>query len=145
MKRNQVVTIASIAGIFGIMMGILLTSWVWLSTDADFGRIGALAKTEAGIVAKVKLLEHLRSGRYRDATSQLESWLDYDLAGAGEFARDGAAIDPDTVSAMETERQARGASGYVPNDENVSAAVQEAFQLVSGRQTATRTMQEDMR
>lgn len=130
MIKREVILVASISGIFGIMMGVLVASWAWLQSNSLFARVGAVAKTEAAIATKVELLEHLRSGRYKDATSQLEALLDGDLVGAGAFARDGVEFTPDTRKAIAVERRARAVSGYEPANATVSAAVQETFRLL---------------
>lgn len=130
MIQRQFILVGSISAIIGIMMGVLLSSWTWLGTSATFARTGALARTEAGIAAKVELLEHIRSGRYSDATQQLEAWLDHDLAGAGELASDGVALSARTLQAVGIERKARGLSGYEPTDATVSAKVQKVFRLL---------------
>lgn len=129
MIKRQVLLIASISGIFGIMMGVLGTAWVWMQTTVEFSRIGAVAKTEANIVTKVDLLEDLRSGRYNDAAMQLEVSLDKDLIRAAESARDGGEFGTDTLNALAAESRARRISGYAPVNANAGAAVQEAFRL----------------
>ena len=135
--KSQVQLTASISVIFGIMMGVLGTAMVWMQTTSDFTRTGAAAKAEANIVTKVELLEHLRSGRYQDATKQLEAMLDKDLTRAAESARDGIELSSDTLRALETERKARGISGYEPVSASDGAAVQEAFRLVPQSETGT--------
>lgn len=130
MIKREVLTVASISGILGIMMGMLGTSWIWLQSNAGFARLGAVAKTETGIETKVALLEQIRSGRYNDATRQLEVLLDADLVGAAEFARDGVALSLTTLKALQTELKARRMSGYEPTSTTVSEEVHEAFQLV---------------
>lgn len=129
MIKSEVQLAAGFSAIFGIMMGVLGTAMVWMQTTSNFSRIGTSARTEADIVTKVELLEHLRSGRYDDATRQLEALLDKDLTGAAESARIGNVLSSDTLKALETERRARGVSGYKPVSADVSAAVQEAFRL----------------
>lgn len=138
MIRRDVIMIASISGILGIMMGILGASWVWLQSSATFARTGAVAKTEAGIAAKVELLESLRSGRYNDAARQIERSLDNDLIGAGEFARDGVELSSGTLKAIEVERNARRISGYEPTRSGVSAAVQDAIHSAPHSETGAR-------
>ncbi len=130
MIKRQVVLIVSISGIFGIILGVLGMSLVWLQFEDTIPRLGALARTEANIVKNIALLEHLRSGRYADATNQVEAWLDNDLAGAGEYAHDGSEFSLTTLRAMESERKARLLSGYEPDNARVSAKVQAAFRLV---------------
>jgi hypothetical protein len=129
-QAGSFVLIGSISAIFGIMMGVLGTAVVLIQTNTNFARVGNVAKAEAGIVTKEVLLEHLRSGRYKDATMQLETSLDKDLAGATELARDGFDFSRNTLKAIDTERKARGMSGYEPSNATVSAAVQEMFRLV---------------
>ncbi len=130
MIKKHVVMITSFSAIFGIIMGVSVVSLAWMQSTANFPKLGTVAKTETGIVTKVELLEKLRSGHYNDAATQLEAWLDNDLIGAGELAREGAELNVSTLQAMETERKARGVSGYEPANASVNAAVQEAFRLV---------------
>ncbi len=137
MIKREVLTVASISGILGIMMGMLGTSWVWLQSNAGFARLGAVAKTETGIETKVALLEQIRSGRYTDATRQLEVLLDTDLVGVAEFTRDGMELSLSTLRALQTELNARRVSGYQPDNATVSANVQEAFRLADGTRAAS--------
>ncbi len=122
------------------MMGMLGTSWIWLQSNAGFARLGAVAKTETGIETKVALLEQLRSGRYNDATRQLEVLLDADLVGAASFARDGVELSWTTLKALQTEVKARRVSGYEPTNSTVSADVQEAFRLAPQGDTRMRVV-----
>ncbi len=130
MIKRHVVMVASLSGIFGIMMGVLLASWAWMQSSAQFAIGGAVAKMEGNIVKKVELLEFMRTGRYSEATGQLEAWLDKDLVGAGEFARDGVVLSTPTLQAMEIERLARTMTGYQPANDSVNAAVRETFRMV---------------
>jgi hypothetical protein len=138
MIKRHAMVIASVSGIFGLMMGVLGTEWGWLQSTAEVAKLGAVAKTEGGIVAKVELLQRIRAARYDDATRLLEVWLDNDLAGAGELARDGAEFSSDTVSAVETERMARRMSGYEPANVTLSVEVQQAFRLLSHAESTAR-------
>lgn len=131
MIKSHAILIATISGIFGLIMGIFVTALVSVQSNIMFTKLGPVAKTEAAIETKVELLEHLRSGRYNNATRQVEEWLDNDLIGAGTFARDGIEFSASTLKAVEKERKARGISGYEPANASVSAAVQEAFRRVS--------------
>lgn len=147
--KSPMVLLASISVIFGIMLGVLGTAWVLMQTTAEFARNGALANTEAGIVTKEVLLEHLRSGRYKDATRQIETSLDNDLAGAMVFARDGVEFSQNTLKAIEMERKARGLSGYEPHNATVTVEVEEMLRLaprpeLSARDTAL-TLEDDSR
>lgn len=139
-QTGGLVLIASISVIFGIMIGVLGTAGVLIQTNTAFARVGNIAKAEAGIVTKEILLEHLRSGQYKDATIRLEMSLDKDLAGATEFARDGIEFSRNTLKAIETERKARGMSGYEPRNATVNAAVQEMFRLTPRPEFAARDM-----
>ena len=147
--KSPMVLLASISVIFGIMMGVLGTAWVLMQTTAEFARNGAVANTEAGIVTKEVLLEHLRSGRYKDATRQIETSLDNDLAGAMIFARDGVEFSQNTLKAIEIERKARGISGYEPHNATVTVAVEEMFRLVPRPELSahdtTLTLEDDSR
>lgn len=107
MTTRHVVMISSISGIFGVMMGVLVASWAWLGSNADFARSGAVARAEASIAKKAALLAQLRAGHYTDATRELEASLDADVARAAELARDGVAISVETLNAVEAERKAR--------------------------------------
>ncbi len=130
MIKRQVLLTASLSVILGIMMGILGTAWVWIQTDTAFAQSGATARIESNIVSKVALLEHLRAGRYADAAGQIEAALDKDLMHAADSVREGVSLSADTLSALQTERTARGLSGYEPNSESVGAAVQEVFHVL---------------
>ncbi len=130
MTKNNIFMIASFSAIFGLIMGVCGVSLVWMQANFDFSRSGSEAKTETGIVSKVELLQMLRTGRYGDATQQIEASLDNDLISAGELARSGAVLSPSMLNAIETERMARAASGYVPANARLNAAVQEAFRLL---------------
>ncbi len=131
MTRHGVLLIMSVSGIVGVITGMVCASAYWLEFGDRFARVAAVAKTEAAIVAKVALLEHLRAGHYKDATMQLEDQLDTDLVGAGSLARNGVAFSSNAQSAMERERHARELTGYAPVNASVSAGVQEAFRLVA--------------
>ncbi|HEY5994844.1 MAG TPA: hypothetical protein VIU46_09645 [Gallionellaceae bacterium] len=137
MIKRQVILIISFSGIFGIILGVLGVSLVWLQTNATFPKADSVARTEASIVKNIALLEHLRSGRYQDATRQVEAWLDNDLVGAGEYVRAGGEFSVSTVRAIESERKARQASGYEPENERINAAVQATFRQVAGPETET--------
>ncbi len=130
MNKNNIITIASFSAIFGLILGVCGVSIVWMQANFNFSRSGSEAKTETGIVSKVELLQKLRSGRYGDATRQVEASLDNDLVSAGELARSGEALSASMLNAIETERSARAVSGYEPSNARVSAAVQEAFRLL---------------
>jgi len=130
MIKSHVQLTASVSVIFGIMMGVIGTAMVMMQTTFDFNKAGAAARTENNIVTKVELLEQLRSGRYNQATKQLEALLDKDLTGAVESARGGIELTSDTLRALEKERKARQISGYEPPDSTDGAAAQEAFRLV---------------
>lgn len=129
-KRN-VVLISFIAGIIGIITGMVGASSYWLGFGDQLAKVAMIAKTESAILSEVALLEQLRSGRYQDATAQLEAQLDADLIGAGALVRNGAELSENVQGALETERRARGMSGYEPENARVGASVQEAFRLVS--------------
>jgi hypothetical protein len=139
MIKNRILLTASVSVIFGIMIGVLGTAWVWMQTTTEFAKVGALAKTEADIITKVDLLEHLRSGQYNDATKQLEALLDMDLIGAAEFAREGIEFGSDTLKALETERTARKISGYEPVSSTVGVGVHDVFSLVPQSKIAMRS------
>lgn len=138
MKTNHVLMIASCSGIFGVIMGVSGMSMAFVQSTASFPSIGNASRTERGIEAKVDLLQKIRAGRYGDATRALEAQLDNDLIGAGELARNGAALSQSTLRAVETERQARASSGYEPDNATVGAAVRDALRLMPRAETGSR-------
>jgi hypothetical protein len=126
MKKRWTALIALVS----LVVGIAGASWFWMNFNAQFTNHGLVVRTEADIVTKVAVLEHIRAGRIADATNLLETLLDGDLIGAGALARDGAKFKANTHRAVGLEYQARVASGYKPADQNVRNAVQEAFRLL---------------
>ncbi len=131
MIKRHVMIIISVSSIIGIITGMATASAYWLQFGDVFAKMAAAARTEAAILNKVALLEHLRSGRVKDATTQLESQLDSDLIGAGSLARNGVELSVNLQRAVETERRARGVTGYEPSNPRLSEQVEEAFRLVS--------------
>jgi hypothetical protein len=126
MKKRWVVLIA----VLSLVLGAGSASWYWLNFNAQFNNYWFVVRTQADIVTKVAVLEHIRAGRISDATNLLEILLDGDLIGAGALARDGTKFSANTGQAVVLEAKARAVSGYKPTDENVHNAVQEAFRLV---------------
>ena len=126
MKKRWVALIAFAS----LTLGGAGASWFWLNFNAQFMKAGLVTRTEADIVTKVAVLEHLRAGRITNATNLLETLLDSDLIGAGALVRDGTKFNANTRRAAGREFQARAVSGYIPADENVRRAVQEAFRIV---------------
>jgi hypothetical protein len=126
MRKRWIVLIALVS----LVVGVVGASWFWLNFNAQFTNYGFVVRTEADIVTKVAVLEHIRAGRIADATNLLETLLDGDLIGAGALARDGAKFNANTRRAAALEYQARAKSGYAPTDEGVRSAVQEAFRLL---------------
>jgi hypothetical protein len=126
MKKHWVV----LASVVSLAVGAGGASWFWLSFNAQFNTYALVSRTEADIVTKVAVLEHIRAGRISDATTLLETLLDGDLIGAAALARDGTRFSANTGRAVVLESKARTASGYTPADANVHIAVQEAFRLV---------------
>lgn len=127
MKKRWVVVIAFVA----LVLGAAGASWFWVKFNGQTMLFGLVARTEADIVTKEAVLYKLRAGKTADATRTLEVLLDGDLITAGALARDGTKFNANTRHAAELELKARAASGYVPADENVRIAVQEAFDLMS--------------
>ncbi|MEO7324754.1 MAG: hypothetical protein ABIW82_07995 [Dokdonella sp.] len=126
MKKRWTVLIAFVS----LIVGVSGASWFWLNFNAQFTNYGFVVRTEADIVTKVAVLEHIRAGQISDATKLLETLLDGDLIGARSLARDGTKFNANTRRAVALELQARAVSGYAPADENVRNAVQEAFRLL---------------
>lgn len=128
MKKRWVALIA----ILSLAVGVGAASWYWLNFNSQFNSYALIVRTQADIVTKVTVLEHIRAGRISDATRLLETLLDGDLIGADALARDGTKFNANTRHAVMLESEARAASGYRPTDENVHNAVQEAFRLIPG-------------
>ena len=126
MKKRWVALFA----ILSLVLGAGGASWYWLNFSAQFNNYGFVVQTQANIVTRVAILEHIRAGQISDATNLLETLLDGDLIGAGALARNGTRFNTNTGRAVALESKARAASGYQPADENVQNAVQEAFRLV---------------
>ncbi len=128
MKKRWVALIA----LLSLAVGAGGASWYWLNFNAQFNNYAFVVRTQADVVTKVAVLEHIRAGRILDATNLLETLLDGDLIGAGALARDGTTFNANTARAVALESKARAASGYRPSDQSVHNAVQEAFRLVPG-------------
>jgi hypothetical protein len=128
MKKQWVALIAALS----LAVGAGGASWYWLNFNAQFNNYGFVVRTQADIITKVAVLEHLRAGRILDATNLLETLLDGDLISAGALARDGTKLNTNTARAVALESNARVASGYRPIDSTVHNAVEEAFSLVPG-------------
>lgn len=126
MKKRGAVLIALVS----LVVGVAGASWFWLNFNAQFTNHGLAARTEADIVTKVAVMEHIRGGRIKDATNLLEILLDGDFITAGALAKNGTKFNANTRRAVELEYQARAASGYEPTAQNVRNAVQEAFRLL---------------
>jgi hypothetical protein len=133
MKKRWVALIA----LAFLIVGIAGTSWFWLYFYGQFMNHSYLTKTEADIVTRVAVLEHIRSGRTAEATSLMETLLDGDLIGAAALAGRGSKFSPNTSRAVALEIKARAISGYVPADENVRGAVQDAFRLIAASSAET--------
>lgn len=131
MIKRHVMLIISVSGIIGIITGMVCASAYWMQFGNVFARMAAATRTEAAILSKVTLLEHLRSGHVKDATAALETQLDSDLIGAGSLVRNGVELSSNLQHAVERERHARGVTGYEPQNAKLSAEVEEAFRLVS--------------
>jgi hypothetical protein len=128
MKKRWVALIA----VLSLAVGAGGASWYWLNFNAQFNNYALVVRTQADVVTKVAVLEHIRAGRILDATNLLETLLDGDLIGAGALARDGTTFNANTARAVALESKARAASGYRPTDQGVHNAVQEALRLVPG-------------
>lgn len=119
--------------------GIAGSSLYWMNFNAQFTRYGLVSQTEADIVTKEAVLEHLRDGRVPDSIKYLETLLDGDLVKAAFLARHGTEFDANTYRAVETEFKARAASGYLPSDLKVRKAVHEAFILLRAKSDRSNT------
>ena len=126
MKKRWVLLIA----LGSLALGAVGATWFWQSFYSQFINTAFVARTEAEIITKVGVLEHIRAGQIADATTLLETHLDGDLIGAGALARDGTRFNANTGRAVALEAKARAVSGYRPTDDNVHNAIQEAFHLV---------------
>jgi hypothetical protein len=131
MSTCRVTIIAALSALAGVAIGAFGASWYWTDFYARFMTYGLVARTEADIVSRVSVLEHMRAGRTEHATNLLEVLLDGDLIGAGALARDRHEFSANTRRAVALERRARQASGYEPADPNVRTAVHEALHLLS--------------
>ena len=125
MKKRWVALIALVS----LTVGAWGASWFWLSFNAEFMNHNFVAGTEADIVTKVAVLEHMRAGRIKEATTLLETLLDGNLISAAALSREGTKFKANTLRALGLESQARTKTGYAPADGNVLRAVQEALQL----------------
>lgn len=128
MKFSLVLLIAALS----LVVGASGASWYWLNFNAQLNNQGFVLRTQAAIVTKVAVLEHLRAGRIPDATTLLESLLDGDLVSASALARGGTTFSANANRALALEATARASSGYRPVDDKVHHSVQEAFRLVPG-------------
>lgn len=126
MKKHWVALI----GLVSLVVGVAGASWFWLNFNAQFTNHGLAVRTGADIVTRVAVLEHIRAGRIKDATSLLETLLDGNLITAGALAQDGTKFNANIGRAVGLEYQARVASGYEPADQNVRNAVEDAFRLL---------------
>jgi hypothetical protein len=131
MSTRGVAMIAAISALVGLVVGGLGASWYWLDSNAQFMTSGLVLRTQADIITKVSVLEHIRAGRPEDATKLLETLLDGDLIAAGALARDGRKFNANARRAVALELRAREVSGYQPTDPSVRAAAQEAFRLLA--------------
>jgi|SRR6267142_2405118 len=130
MSTRRIAAIAAISALVGLVVGAFAASRYWLDFNAQFMTSGLVLKTQADLVTRVFVLEHLRASRSEDATKLLEALLDGDLISAGALARDGHKFSASARRAVAVELRARQMSGYEPADPNVRAAVQEAFRLL---------------
>jgi len=105
-------------------------SCYFLNFNARFDEHALVTNTEAGIVTKIAILEHIRAGNIIEATKLLETSLDGDLISAGAFTHNGAPLSTRTRSTLAREAQARAISGYRPTDDHVNSAVEEVFRSI---------------
>lgn len=127
MKKRWIAVVAFAS----LVVGLAGASLFWLNFNAEFTNHGFVVRTQADIITKVAVLEHIRAGRIAEATKLLETLLDGDLISAGALARDGTKLSENTRQAVDLEIKARAISGYAPNDERVRNSVQEALRLLS--------------
>jgi hypothetical protein len=127
MRRNVVIGVVAVAG---FLVGVACASWYWLDFNAAFMTSGLVTRTQADIVTKVHVLEHLRSGRTEEAERNLEILLDGDLIGAAALAREGHTFSQKTRDAVTLEFRARQLGAYTP-DPAIQSSVAEAFRLLT--------------
>ena len=127
MKKHWV----ALAAIALVCVGVAVSSWFWAHFYGELMAISYRTRTEADLVSKVAVLEHLRSGRITEATQLLETLLDSDLVSAAALARDGAKFTQKANQALVLAMKARQTSGYVAANEEVRRAVDDAFRLVT--------------
>ncbi|GAA6143195.1 hypothetical protein NBRC116584_30130 [Hydrogenophaga sp. 5NK40-0174] len=126
MKKRWV----SLIAVGSLALGVGGATWFWNHFYSQFIHFSFVTRTEADIITRVAVLEHIRAGQIADATALLESQLDGDLIGAGALARDGTKFKAKTGRAVALEARARAESGYRPIGSDVNNAVQEALRLV---------------
>ena len=131
LNARRVTVITAISAVSGLLLGIFAASWYWLDFSANFTTSSLLLRTQADLITRISVLEHLRAGHAGNATRLLESLLDGDLIGAGALARDGHQFNANARLAVALELRLRRLSGYEPSDANVRAAVDEALSLLS--------------
>jgi hypothetical protein len=93
MSTRRVAMIAAISALAGLVVGAVSASWYWFDSNGQFMTSNLVLGTQADILAKVSVLEHMRAGRFEHATKLLETLLDGDLIGAGALARQGRVIE----------------------------------------------------
>ena len=89
MSTRRVATIAVVSSLAGLVVGACGASWYWLGFNGKFMASSLVLRTQADIIAKVSVLEHMRAGRTEEAAKLQEILLDGDLVIAGALARDG--------------------------------------------------------
>jgi hypothetical protein len=135
MSRRRVVLIASFSCLVGIAAGAVGASWYWERFYSEFIKYALAQRTQADIVTRVYVFQHIRAAEVQDATSNLENVLDSDFIAAAALARDGTKFNDNTRRAVEIERRSRIVSGYEPGTPGVKKAVQEAFHLLTDEST----------
>ena len=130
MTTRRFAMIAAISALGGLVGGAFGASWYWQNFYTQFMTSNLVLRTQADIITRVSVLEHIRAGRPENATKLLETLVDGDLIGAGALARDGHKFNANARRAVALELRARKVSGYEPTDPTVRAGVQEAFRLL---------------
>ena len=131
MTKRRVALIVGISALVGLVVGAAAASWFWVGFNAQFMNSGLALRTQADVIEKVIVLEHIRAHRPADASKLLETLLDGDLITAEALARDGHKFNVNFSRAVALELHARKQSGYEADDPTVRAAVREAFRLLT--------------
>jgi hypothetical protein len=125
MTKGRAIAVAVVSGIVGLGVGVLGAVW-WMSW---FQRYGTLTAAEAHLVVGARVLEDLRASDTASAEHKLQVWLDGDLLTVGANSEPGHTPRATTLQAISQIRESRNASGYVPANPSVRAAVEQTLAL----------------